>query len=41
VVREAREQKANSQDFTDRVIGVYYAYAVVIVTLLAIVGGRC
>jgi Cd2+/Zn2+-exporting ATPase len=40
VVREAREQKANSQDFTDRVIGVYYAYAVVIVTLLAIVGGR-
>ena len=40
VVREAREQKANSQDFTDRVIGVYYAYAVVIVTLLAIVVGR-
>lgn len=40
VVREAREQKANSQDFTDRVIGVYYAYAVVIVTLLAIVIGR-
>lgn len=40
VVREAREQKANSQDFTDRVIGVYYAYAVVIVTLLAIAVGR-
>lgn len=40
VVREAREQKANSQDFTDRVIGVYYAYAVVIVTLVAIVVGR-
>jgi Cd2+/Zn2+-exporting ATPase len=40
VVREAREQKATSQDFTDRVIGVYYAYAVVIVTLLAIAVGR-
>lgn len=36
VVREAREQKANSQDFTDRVIGQYYAYAVVAITLLAI-----
>ncbi|HNP72152.1 MAG TPA: heavy metal translocating P-type ATPase [Kouleothrix sp.] len=36
VVREAREQKANSQDFTDRVIGQYYAYAVVGITLLAI-----
>jgi Cd2+/Zn2+-exporting ATPase len=35
VVREAREQKAQSQDFTDRVIGQYYAYAVVAVTLLA------
>jgi Cd2+/Zn2+-exporting ATPase len=33
VVREAREQKAQSQDFTDRIIGVYYAYTVVIVTL--------
>lgn len=40
VVREAREQKANSQDFTDRVIGVYYAYAVVAVTLLSIVIAR-
>ncbi|GAB4217278.1 MAG: hypothetical protein OHK0022_59370 [Roseiflexaceae bacterium] len=36
VVREAREQKAASQDFTDRVIGQYYAYAVVAITLLAI-----
>lgn len=36
VVREAREQKAQSQDFTDRVIGQYYAYAVVIITLLAL-----
>ena len=40
VVREAREQKANSQDFTDRVIGIYYAYAVVIVTLLSIIVAR-
>jgi Zn2+/Cd2+-exporting ATPase len=37
VVREAREQKARSQDFTDRVVGQYYAYAVVALTLLAIV----
>jgi Zn2+/Cd2+-exporting ATPase len=37
VVREAREQKAQSQDFTDRVIGQYYAYAVVGITLLAVV----
>jgi Cd2+/Zn2+-exporting ATPase len=36
VVREARTQKAQSQDFTDRVIGQYYAYAVVGITLLAI-----
>jgi Zn2+/Cd2+-exporting ATPase len=36
IVREAREQKAQSQDFTDRVIGQYYAYAVVAITLLAI-----
>ena len=36
VVRDAREQKAQSQDFTDRVIGQYYAYAVVGITLLAI-----
>src|SRR5215211_113762 len=36
VVREAREQKAQSQDFTDRVIGQYYAYAVVGITLAAI-----
>jgi Cd2+/Zn2+-exporting ATPase len=35
-VQEAREQKAKSQDFTDRVIGQYYAYAVVGITLLAI-----
>lgn len=40
VVRDAREQKANSQDFTDRVIGVYYAYAVVVVTVLSIVIAR-
>jgi len=37
IVREAREQKAQSQDFTDRVIGQYYAYAVVGITLLAII----
>ncbi len=37
IVREAREQKASSQDFTDRVIGQYYAYAVVGITLLAII----
>ncbi len=37
IVREAREQKARSQDFTDRVIGQYYAYAVVGITLLAII----
>jgi Cd2+/Zn2+-exporting ATPase len=37
VVREAREQKAQSQDFTDRVIGQYYAYAVVGITLLALI----
>jgi Cd2+/Zn2+-exporting ATPase len=36
VVREAREQKAQSQDFTDRVIGQYYAYAVIGITLLAL-----
>jgi Cd2+/Zn2+-exporting ATPase len=36
IVREAREQKAQSQDFTDRVIGQYYAYAVVGMTVLAI-----
>lgn len=36
VVREAREQKAQSQDFTDRVIGQYYAYAVVGITIVAI-----
>jgi Cd2+/Zn2+-exporting ATPase len=36
IVREAREQKAQSQDFTDRVIGQYYAYAVVAITLVAI-----
>ena len=40
VVREAREQKAQSQDFTDRIIGVYYAYAVVVVTLLSVVVAR-
>lgn len=40
VVREAREQKAQSQDFTDRIIGNYYAKAVAIVSLLAIVIGR-
>ena len=37
VVREARLQKAQSQDFTDRVIGQYYAYAVVAITLVAII----
>lgn len=39
VVREAREQKAQSQDFTDRIVGVYYAYAVVIVTVIAFLVG--
>lgn len=39
VVREAREQKAQSQDFTDRIVGVYYAYLVVIVTIIAFVVG--
>jgi Cd2+/Zn2+-exporting ATPase len=37
VVSEARENKAQSQDFTDRVIGQYYAYGVVGMTLLAII----
>ncbi|HEU4322498.1 MAG TPA: heavy metal translocating P-type ATPase [Roseiflexaceae bacterium] len=37
VVREAREQKAASQDFTDRVIGQGYAYAVVGITLVAVI----
>ncbi len=36
IVQEAREKKARSQDFTDRIIGRYYAYGVVIMTLLAI-----
>lgn len=39
VVREAREQKAQSQDFTDRIVGVYYAYLVVIVTVVAFIIG--
>lgn len=37
IVSEAREQKARSQDFTDRVIGQYYAYTVVSITLLSII----
>ncbi len=37
IMREARDNKAKSQDFTDRVIGRYYAYAVVGMTLLAII----
>lgn len=37
IVQEAREKKARSQDFTDRIIGRYYAYGVVIMTLLAII----
>ncbi len=36
IVSQAREQKARSQHFTDRVIGQYYAYTVVGLTLLAI-----
>jgi Cd2+/Zn2+-exporting ATPase len=36
VVREARQQKARSQDFTDRVVGRYYAYGVVGIALLAL-----
>ena len=36
-VEEARAQKATAQDFTDRVVGQYYAYAVVIMTVLAII----
>ncbi|MFN5058759.1 MAG: heavy metal translocating P-type ATPase [Chloroflexota bacterium] len=39
VVREAREQKAQSQDFTDRIVGVYYAYLVVVVTIIAFIIG--
>lgn len=37
VVREARQRKASSQHFTDRVIGQYYAYLVVVVAILAVV----
>lgn len=37
IVSEARRRKARSQDFTDRVIGQYYAYTVVAITLLAII----
>jgi Cd2+/Zn2+-exporting ATPase len=37
LMRSAREQKARSQDFTDRVVGRYYTYAVVGLTLLAAV----
>lgn len=37
IVSEAREQKAKSQQFTDKAIGQYYAYAVVGITLLAII----
>lgn len=37
IVSEAREQKARSQVFTDRVIGQKYAYAVVGMTVLAII----
>lgn len=37
IVSEAREQKAKSQSFTDKVIGQYYAYAVIGITLLAII----
>jgi Cd2+/Zn2+-exporting ATPase len=37
IVREARHRKARSQDFTDRVIGQYYAYTVVGITALAVV----
>lgn len=37
IVSEAREQKAQSQKFTDKAIGQYYAYAVVGITLLAAV----
>jgi Cd2+/Zn2+-exporting ATPase len=36
LMRTAREQKARAQDFTDRVVGRYYAYAVVGITLVAI-----
>lgn len=34
MVEEAREKKAKSQDFTDRVLGQYYAMSVVGITLL-------
>jgi Zn2+/Cd2+-exporting ATPase len=37
VVREARQRKASSQHFTDRVIGQYYAYLVVALAILAVV----
>jgi Zn2+/Cd2+-exporting ATPase len=36
IVSQAREEKARSQHFTDRIIGQYYAYTVVALTLLAI-----
>jgi Zn2+/Cd2+-exporting ATPase len=36
IVAQARERKARSQDLTDRVIGKYYAWAVVGMTLLAV-----
>jgi Zn2+/Cd2+-exporting ATPase len=35
LMRTAREQKARSQDFTDRVVGRYYTYAVVALASLA------
>lgn len=39
IVREARENKAKSQNFTDRVVGQYYAYAVVVLTALTFAVG--
>jgi Cd2+/Zn2+-exporting ATPase len=37
IVSEARQQKARSQHFTDKVIGQYYAYTVAAITLLAVI----
>ena len=37
IVQEAREKKAKSQDFTDRIIGQYYSISVCAITMSAII----
>ena len=37
IVQEAREKKARSQDFTDRIIGQYYSISVCAITIAAII----